>query len=662
MATTALNPGYGGDTVSDEDITGSAQATTTTTGIGTVSIAPFTIGVTSTASFPATGSIWLWSAVLSYFVLVTYTGTSGGNTFTGCTVDGVTAAIGPGSPPTAPTWGASAPVVLAFVKLPRSKIVVGASGTDGGDVSTTNPLPVSTADTTNSGALGALNANVQVAVSGLDGAAMQLSAGTLIGNLIAEVSTDGGANWKPTNFYNFNTGTWASNIVFQAVNPSIARAIRTVEGASHVRVKVAAYTSGTANVALRASDANVIAESPTDVTNRPLGGNRTLWFQDIDSTNNANVNTAIWTVTLVGGGTVAGGLILATVAGATDSARITTKKLFPISPTDPIVACVECLVFNTAANTTIRIGTTDAFFKIDGAGVITANYSNASVATIEAVTLGTFGDGNFIVDTDYKWIIETIGYGYRFIVEDFNGNVLATTVLTATLANGYGLDLNRRYALFVDVTNSGASAGVTVIVSSVIVQGVDTSINKDWGSQKSTAAGHWFNAGPTTYAQTTQLAAGAAPTTGTPANTNVRYATLGGEFSLNATAASENLLGVFGYQVPSPFAFNITNVLIPQPALTTALGANIHIQEWCLMVASSNNPSTATGFRNTIGLFSAAASAPAGTVLNGQPLNVPFNPPIPVLPGQFILVLVKIIVGTATGVYRGSVLINGYFE
>lgn len=80
------------------------------------------------------------------------------------------------------------------------------------------------------------------------------------------------------------------------------------------------------------------------------------------------------------------------------------------------------------------------------------------------------------------------------------------------------------------------------------------------------------------------------------------------------------------------------------------------------MVASSAVPSSATGQRYALGTFTAAASAVAGTVYNGQPLNVSFDAPIVVLPGQVLQVLVKLISGSAAGVYRGSILINGYYE
>jgi hypothetical protein len=213
------------------------------------------------------------------------------------------------------------------------------------------------------------------------------------------------------------------------------------------------------------------------------------------------------------------------------------------------------------------------------------------------------------------------------------------------------------------VYNTGAAGTAPQIkISSFQAWQLGINSSKTWAEQLS-QAGRSANINPTTFAQTAQLAAGAAPTTITPNNTgSTVYTTLGGEFVLNGTATSENLLGVFGFTVPSPYTFVLTDVIFPPPVVTSALGATINIQEWCMMVASSTNPSTATGQRQTLGLYSAAASAPVGTVYNGQTINIRYQTPITVLPGQVLLIMVKLISGAASGVYRGSISLNGYYE
>jgi hypothetical protein len=106
------------------------------------------------------------------------------------------------------------------------------------------------ADATATGALGALNAAVTLTTAGLKSVGFQLAAGTLIGTIVAEVSFDGGTTWNATYFDQNNK---LSSIVFASANTAQAGTIVGEGGAGQFRVRVSAYTSGTANITLRAS-------------------------------------------------------------------------------------------------------------------------------------------------------------------------------------------------------------------------------------------------------------------------------------------------------------------------------------------------------------------------------------------------------------------------
>lgn len=121
-------------------------------------------------------------------------------------------------------------------------------------ISPNNPISVSgTADVTGSGALGALNAAVQVTTAGLLTVGMQLAAGTLIGTITPEVSFDGGTTWVVTQFDDPATLTKSATIVFGSSNTATARTLVGVGGSGLTRVRVSAYTSGTANITIRAT-------------------------------------------------------------------------------------------------------------------------------------------------------------------------------------------------------------------------------------------------------------------------------------------------------------------------------------------------------------------------------------------------------------------------
>lgn len=127
------------------------------------------------------------------------------------------------------------------------------------------PLPVISVDTVGNGTLNALNAAATVQLSGQSGAAVQLAAGTLIGTIVPEISISGSA-WVQTLFYDTTTQSYLPSITFAAANTSTGRTIVTPSGAGFARVRVSAFTSGTASAIVRASQvqASAILSSPVD--------------------------------------------------------------------------------------------------------------------------------------------------------------------------------------------------------------------------------------------------------------------------------------------------------------------------------------------------------------------------------------------------------------
>jgi hypothetical protein len=109
-------------------------------------------------------------------------------------------------------------------------------------------------DLSATGALGALNATVVLNAAGASGIGLAAPGGsvTLIGTLVAEASFDGGSSWAQTFFGNTVTGQKSSSYV-SASGVGISFSIMPCSGASVYRVRVSAYTSGTATATLRSS-------------------------------------------------------------------------------------------------------------------------------------------------------------------------------------------------------------------------------------------------------------------------------------------------------------------------------------------------------------------------------------------------------------------------
>lgn len=144
-------------------------------------------------------------------------------------------------------------------------------------LSPNTPTP-GVADVTATGALGALNAAVTITTPGLAGVGFQLAAGTLIGTIVAEVSYDGGTTWNANYFDQNNKLT---SIVFGSANTAQAGSLIGEAGAGQYRVRVSAYTSGTANITLRASEiadpAVLFAGVPGSTTQPPTTAQVAGW-------------------------------------------------------------------------------------------------------------------------------------------------------------------------------------------------------------------------------------------------------------------------------------------------------------------------------------------------------------------------------------------------
>lgn len=389
-----------------------------------------------------------------------------------------------------------------------------------------------------------------------------------------------------------------------------------------------------------------------------------------DSIEGTTVNSFLWTqstVTMTIAQTT--GVLTLNNAGSvatTTDAIVTTNRQFPLFNHGVVKFSMRANALQGPTNAFIElgfgvpVGTTavvpdGAFFRLNGTAlscVVSFNGTEKVVAQA-GVTVSTTSYYMFII-----WVEDDDA---RFVIEDANGIPILDTSVPLNLTTPYVAAVSHLPG-FARVYNSAAvGSAAKLLISSYDTVLLDFNMGKTWAEQLS-STGRSANIVPTTFAQATQLAAGAAPTTVTATNVAVQYTTLGGEFSLNGTATSENLLGVFGFTVPSPYTLHITEIVIPRPVVTTALGATLNINEWALMAASSTNPSTATGQRYPLGYFQAAASAVAGTVYNGDSINLKFATPIVVLPGRVVMVMVKFISGSAAGVIRGICHINGYYE
>lgn len=113
---------------------------------------------------------------------------------------------------------------------------------------------VATRESTAVDALGSLNAEVRLSLSGSTSVGLQLAAGTLVGTIAAEISYDNGTTWATTGFFDMDTKGLSDTVIFASANGATTKGVMVASGGGLVRVRVSAYTSGTANATLRVSN------------------------------------------------------------------------------------------------------------------------------------------------------------------------------------------------------------------------------------------------------------------------------------------------------------------------------------------------------------------------------------------------------------------------
>lgn len=178
-----------------------------------------------------------------------------------------------------------------------------------------------------------------------------------------------------------------------------------------------------------------------------------------------------------------------------------------------------------------------------------------------------------------------------------------------------------------------------------------------------------------TMGQTLNWTNSTEPVNATLSNTTPGYTTLGGQWSFAAPAGAVTDFALFGYQVPAAAAGNfskgllITRIRIDAVNVGAAVATTATVLQWAVAIgstaASLATTESATGKaprRLALGVQSwivgAAIGAPA------EAIDISFEEsPLPVNPGEFVHIIVRVPIGTATGsqVIRGTCAIIGHY-
>ena len=167
----------------------------------------------------------------------------------------------------------------------------------------------------------------------------------------------------------------------------------------------------------------------------------------------------------------------------------------------------------------------------------------------------------------------------------------------------------------------------------------------------------------------------AAPASATLSNTAAGYTNLGGQFQFTAVSGSETDYALFAFQVPAQTATNQGRTLVVHGInistfnMGTAVATTPTLLQWGIAydgtsvpLATADAASSKAPRRVPLG----CQSLPVGLAVGGNvpDLRVDFRQPLSVNAGNYLHVILKIPVGTATAsqIVRGVVAINATWE
>ena len=309
--------------------------------------------------------------------------------------------------------------------------------------------------------------------------------------------------------------------------------------------------------------------------------------------------------------------------------------------------------------TAIAAMTDGVFFQI-ASGQLRGVCRNASVET--SVDLGTLPDPAVVHD----YVIEVT----QGIVHFWHGGDLLGSIAIPNAQ--FGATSQPTLPVMVRTYNAAVapSVGIKLQCSAIQASNGGTDFNRLWPTQQC-GMGNSSVQAPTgaTVGQTANYANSAAPASATLSNTAAGYTTLGGQFQFAAVAGAETDYALFGYQVPTGSTLVIRGLWIDTMNTGAAVATTATWLQWSLAIGSSavslataDAAATKSPARLTLGnqVFPIAAAIGA----QATRIDVNFDAPLVVNSAEFVHILLKMPLGTATAsqVIRGVVGVNAYFE
>lgn len=329
--------------------------------------------------------------------------------------------------------------------------------------------------------------------------------------------------------------------------------------------------------------------------------------------------------------------------------------------------------FGVASGTTEVVPTgVKVRFTTSGSVYLVMTIASAEVAAVQVAAKSTYGGNTVDQFLNMSSSAFTNNYFvYDLIIDDDNAVLTIQDTESGDMIGMASLPVPRSQfkmiaatalPCFVRLINAVAPASYPIfILSDLQVLSTDWQLGAD-ASQ--TAAMLHLSGGrqPFTGVQNENHTNSAAPASATLSNTAAGYTTLGGKFQFAAVAGAETDYALFGYTVPANSRFLCEGVRIETFNMGAAVATTPTLLEWAASFnGSAVSLATANLIRRQLGVQSLAVGAGIGAA--ASPVDVDFKTPEVTESGRFLVVILKMPVGTATAsqIIRGQVLLRGRF-
>lgn len=314
----------------------------------------------------------------------------------------------------------------------------------------------------------------------------------------------------------------------------------------------------------------------------------------------------------------------------------------------------------------VSLPTDGAFFRWNSSGAFQAVVNNGGVETAvncvmpagSTVLLAPINDSqlySIIISEDHV----------QFSIDD---ELVADIVNPPAIA--YPVNAGHQ-PVFARVYNGGSSPSQApqLSIGQVMVRQISVQTFKTWRDRVASFGMAAYQSPVTPFGQTANHANSTGPVAGVLSNTAAAYTTLGGRYSIAAVIGAATDYALFGFQVPAPFKLYVTGVTITSMVTGAAVGITPSILDWAIGVnASAVSLATADGAgtwaprRIPLGMQGMIAAALLGAA--APDIARTFDPPLVVDANRFLHIILQIPVGLATAslVFRGNVVVSGYFE